>query len=84
MSESYVQLNRTPNYRDLIVNKDFQRSDDELAHIEDTALFWVTRHGKPIRRTWNEMTSTEKLHQREADRRLVHLILNAPCEMGVS
>jgi hypothetical protein len=49
------------------------REDDLIQHIEDTSeLFWVFRNGRNIKRSWNELTATEKAQQIEAQRRAAY------------
>lgn len=48
---------------------------DVQAHIEDTPLYWTWRNGQPQRRTWNELTATERDQQIEAQRRAEHCTL---------
>lgn len=49
---------------------------DVMAHIEDTRLFWVTRAGRQVQRSWNELTAREKQYQREAEARAAYVTLN--------
>ena len=44
------------------------REDDLTAHIEDTRLFSLFRHGRHVNLTWNELTATEKRQQEAAAR----------------
>ena len=83
MSESFVQLNRTTNYQTLIVNNYAEREDDQLQHIEDTPLFWVTRYGRQVRRSWNEMSLSERSAQLQAEQRAAEVVLNDPCYLEV-
>lgn len=48
---------------------------DTMQHVEDSDLFWVSRNGQPAQRTWNELTSTEKLHQVEAAERAAYVAM---------
>jgi hypothetical protein len=52
------------------------RESDDIPHIEDTpALFWVTRHGKPVKRAWNELSATEQRQSREAAERAAYVTM---------
>lgn len=42
---------------------------DIHAHIEDSPLFWVWRHGQPVKLAWNELSRQERAWQVEAERR---------------
>lgn len=48
---------------------------DIMAHIEDTRLFWVTRNGRPTKRSRSELTSTEQCQQREAEERQAYTMM---------
>jgi hypothetical protein len=48
---------------------------DIMAHIEDTRLFWVTRHGRPTKRSWSELTKAEQRQQREAEERQAYVAM---------
>lgn len=50
-------------------------TDDYQAHIHDTRLFWVYRHGRPLQRSWNELTEKERKQQREAEARAYYTSL---------
>jgi hypothetical protein len=55
------------------------REDDTIVHIQDTpGLFWTTRNGRAIQRSWNELSATERRLQREAQERAEY---NAYCAM---
>ena len=45
---------------------------DTIQHIEDTRLFWTTCNGQPVKRSWNELTETERCQQREAQARAAY------------
>jgi hypothetical protein len=55
------------------------RNDDLTAHIEDTRLYSLFRHGRSVKLTWNELTRTEKDQQIEAQGRAEHHALFSPC-----
>jgi hypothetical protein len=46
--------------------------DDYRQHIEDTRLFLLFRHGKPVRLSWNELTATERQQQIAAQERAAY------------
>lgn len=48
-----------------IVNRVIE--SDYSQHIEDSRLFTVWRQGHLVKRSWNELTSTERLQLQEAD-----------------
>ena len=51
--------------------------------LDAARLYWVPRHGEMVRRSWQELTATERILQDEADRRAAEVALNDPCELGV-
>jgi hypothetical protein len=75
MSESFIQLNQTPNYQALIVNNYAEREDDQRQHIEDTDLYTVIRGNKFVYVPWAQVT--------DAERRAAEVVLNSPCDLGV-
>lgn len=49
--------------------------EDDQAHIHGTRLFWVTRSGRLVQRSWNELTKTERERQRQAETRAYYVLL---------
>jgi hypothetical protein len=87
MNQTHVQLNQTPTYRSLVVENYAERPAtiaeyDLQAHIDDSRSFWLYRGGRPMKRTWRELTRTEKLQQQEAERRAADVALNDPSYAG--
>jgi hypothetical protein len=60
-------MSTTPSTINRVIESDY------LPHIEDTRLFTVWRYGRAIKRSWNELTATEKQQQREAEARAAYI-----------
>lgn len=74
------QAQQLDNYLLKVVSASRQWSDDDdLAHIHDTRLCYVTRGGRAFKVTWNEMSSEERRLQRIADRREAEVANYNPC-----
>ena len=83
MNETHIQLNQTPNCRTFVIENYAEREGDQLQHIEDTPLFWVTRYGRQVRRSWNELSLSERSAQLQAEQRAAEVVLNDPCYLEV-
>jgi len=75
------------NYNALVVENYAERPAtiaeyDLQAHIDDSRSFWLYRNGRPMKRTWRELSRTEKQQQIQAEQRAAEVVLNDPCAMG--
>lgn len=86
-TDSDALVRQKSNYQDLIVNNYAERPAtiaeyDLQAHIDDSRSFWLYRNGRPMKRTWRELSRSEKLQQIQAEQRAAEVVINSPCEMG--